>query len=134
MHVQTRLLKRRSVYYFRARIPRDLQPYLGKSEEKFSLRTRDPAEARRLARQASVDFDQRCERLRKEIRSRQGRREPLVIDDDLIRELCDLWRHHTLSADEYHRREGVFRGEQGARRAQAQEGSVPGSGVNLCGG
>ena len=120
MHVQTRLLKRKSVYYFRAKIPRDLQPFLGKVEEKFSLRTRDPAEARRLARQASVDFDGRCQRLREEIRSRQGRKEPLVIDDDLIRELCDLWRHHALSADEYHRREGIFRHERNARRAEAR--------------
>lgn len=121
MHGQTRLLKRNNVYYFRAKIPRDLQPYLGRKEEKFSLRTRDPAEARRLARQASVDFDKRCERLRQEIHSCQGRKEPVVVDDALIRELCDLWRYQTLSADEYHRREGIFRDDLAARHAEVHE-------------
>ena len=111
MHTQTRLVRRQSTHYFRARIPRDLQPYLGKSEEKFSLRTRDPAQARRLARQASVDFDARCASLRKEIERRQGGKKPLVIDDALINEICALWRHQVLAGDEHQRREGSFRGE-----------------------
>ena len=64
MPLQTRLFKRNSTYYFRARIPRDLRPYLGKTEEKFSLRTRGPVQARRLARQASVDLDEQFESLR----------------------------------------------------------------------
>jgi len=121
MPAQTRLYRRNSTYYFRARIPRDLQPYLGKVEEKFSLKTKDYAEARRLAREASVDFDRRCERLRDEIRARQAAKTPLVIDDGLIREICDLWRHQSLANDEYHRREGFFRDEFEERKAERLE-------------
>ena len=121
MPLQTRLFKRNSTYYFRARIPRDLRPYLGKTEEKFSLRTRDPVEARQLARQASVDFDARCHRLRKEIERRQGAKKALVIDDALIAEICALWRHQALATDEYDRREGTFRTEREERKAERRE-------------
>ena len=121
MHAQTRLFRRNSTYYFRARIPRDLQPYLGKAEEKFSLKTKDYAEAKRLAREASVDFDNRCQRLREEIRRRQAAKDPLIIDNELIREICALWRHQTLANDEYHRREGFFRSEFEERKAEALE-------------
>jgi len=41
MNAQTHLHKRNSTYYFRARIPRGLQPYLGKAEDNFSLKTND---------------------------------------------------------------------------------------------
>lgn len=34
------------IYWFRKRVPDELQALLGKSEEKQSLRTRDPAEAK----------------------------------------------------------------------------------------
>jgi len=64
--------RRKSTYDFRARSPRDLQPNLGKVEEKFSLKTKDYAKARRLARKVSVDFDRHCERLLEEICSRQA--------------------------------------------------------------
>ncbi len=121
MHAQTRLIRRNATYYFRVKIPRDLQPYLGKVEEKFSLRTRDPAEARRLARQASVDFDRRCEQLRNEIQRRQAITSPLIINDELIREICDLWRHLSLANDEYHRREGFFLDELVERKAERLE-------------
>ncbi|MCW9013928.1 MAG: site-specific integrase [Gammaproteobacteria bacterium] len=108
MYAQTHLFKRNSTYYFRARIPSDLRGYLGKSEEKFSLKTKDQATARRLARQASVDFDCRCQRLRDDLQTSQGSKTTRVIDDSLIQEVCDLWRHYTLSGDEYSRREGLF--------------------------
>lgn len=121
MSIQTHLFKRKSTYYFRAKIPRDLQPYLGKSEEKFSLRTKDYAEARRLVRMASVDFDKRCQRLRDEILARQGGKNSLVLDDDLIQEICTLWRYQALANDEFHRREGFFRDEIDERKAERLE-------------
>jgi len=121
MSRQTHLLKRNSTYYFRAKIPVDLRPILGKCEEKYSLRTKDYAEACRLARQASAAFDRRCQRLRDEIRSRQGAKRSLVLDEALIREICDLWRHDVLSADEYHRREGIFRNEIDERAEERRQ-------------
>ena len=36
------------VYWYRRRIPADLIDIVGRGEEKFSLRTKDPAEAKRL--------------------------------------------------------------------------------------
>lgn len=44
MYNQTHLFKRNSTCYFRAKIPVDLQHLLGKTEEKFSLKTKDPRE------------------------------------------------------------------------------------------
>jgi integrase len=52
------------VYWFRKRVPASLQPSVGKSEEKFSLRTKDPAEAKRLHAAAIVKVDQRWATLR----------------------------------------------------------------------
>lgn len=48
---QTRLLKRSGVYYFRAKIPADLQPHMGgQMEAKQSLQTKDKAVCRRANR------------------------------------------------------------------------------------
>ncbi|MGA7799370.1 MAG: DUF6538 domain-containing protein [Gammaproteobacteria bacterium] len=101
MSQQTHLFKRNSTYYFRAKVPIDLQRHLGKREEKCSLKTKDRREARRLARQASADFDRRCQQLRDELRARQASKTTSrVVDDDLIQEVCALWRHHALAGDE----------------------------------
>ena len=71
--LQPHLFRRNSTYYFRAKIPPDLQPFLGRCEEKFSLKTKNPREARRLVRPASADFEWCCERLRAETEARRGR-------------------------------------------------------------
>ncbi|WP_198005558.1 DUF6538 domain-containing protein [Thioalkalivibrio thiocyanodenitrificans] len=118
MSQQTHLLKRDSTYYFRAKIPVDLQPYLGKREERFSLKTKDHREACRLARQASASFDRRCQRLRDELRARHGEKTQLLLDDNVIQEICALWRHHALAGDEYSRQEALFSEEFEERAAQ----------------
>ncbi|MCW8905976.1 MAG: site-specific integrase [Sedimenticola sp.] len=118
MSQQTHLFKRNSSYYFRAKIPRDLQPYLGKQEEKFSLKTKDYREAKKLVRQASTDFDRRCQQLRGELCYRLQEKMPRVIDDDLIQEICALWRHHTLAGDEYSRQEGLLADELDERAGE----------------
>ncbi|AOU97938.1 hypothetical protein BI364_08160 [Acidihalobacter yilgarnensis] len=100
MSLQTHLLRRGGIYYFRAKIPVDLQLYLGKREEKFSLKTRDPQEARSLARRASADFDRRCAMLRDEIAARQRSGTGRVVDEALIQEICMHWRHQALAGDE----------------------------------
>jgi len=81
---QTHLLRRNAVYYFRARIPRDLQSYLGKREEKFSLRTKDLRESKRLVRHASAEFMRRCARLRSTLQAWGVPRDPEVIDEMLV--------------------------------------------------
>jgi integrase len=55
---------RGGVYWFRKGVPKDLRPILDKREEKFSLRTRDPAEAKRLFLKAAAEIEERWARLR----------------------------------------------------------------------
>jgi hypothetical protein len=53
----TYLFRRRNgIYYFRTRIPRDLQPHFARSEISRSLETRDPSAAIRLARMYIVQL------------------------------------------------------------------------------
>ena len=54
MPLQTRLFKRNSTYYFRARIPRDLRPYLGKIEEKVFWQTWDQDKLPQASRRACL--------------------------------------------------------------------------------
>ncbi len=49
MRKQIHMINRKGVYYFRRRVPEDLLPhYAPQTEFKFSLKTRDYAEADRL--------------------------------------------------------------------------------------
>ena len=52
------------VYYFRKRVPADLVAAEGKTEVKFSLRTKDPAEAKKRCRDADIEVTRRWEMLR----------------------------------------------------------------------
>jgi hypothetical protein len=45
------------VYWLRKRIPDDLRPILGKREEKRSLKTRDPTEAKRRHLEALTQLE-----------------------------------------------------------------------------
>jgi Domain of unknown function (DUF6538) len=62
------------LYWLRKRVPDGLQKLVGKREEKFSLRTRNPEEAKRLHAQALLDLEARWARLRKGAR-------PLATND-----------------------------------------------------
>lgn len=123
MPLQTHLLRRGSTYYFRAKVPVDLQPYWGKREEKYSLKTKDPALARRLVRQAAVDFDEKCERLRADLRRRNGEGPIQPITDPLIQAICSLWRQQVLAGDERARAEGMSPEEDDDQRAARQRTS-----------
>lgn len=69
----TRLKRRGSTYWFKAKVPKALQGEgrfvtskgAPKTEEAFSLRTRDPAAAKRAVVEASLRFDQECDQLRR---------------------------------------------------------------------
>lgn len=107
MPKQTNLLKRGSTYYFRAKVPVDLQPYLGK-EAKHSLKTKDRTIAVKRVRQAAAEFDRRCEAVRQDIRKRERPGEAETITDELIQHVCDLWRHMSLAGDEENRIDGYL--------------------------
>lgn len=55
---------RGQVYWFRKGVPEDLRPILKKTEEKFSLKTRDPAEAKIKFTRALADVEERWASLR----------------------------------------------------------------------
>jgi integrase len=61
--------KRGGIYWLRKKVPDDLRPILKKREEKISLRTRDPAEAKILFAKALAEIEERWGRLRQGIRS-----------------------------------------------------------------
>ena len=52
------------IYWLRKRVPDELRTILGKQEEKRSLGTRDPVEAKRLHAQALAELEQRWTNLR----------------------------------------------------------------------
>ncbi len=54
------------IYWLRKRIPDDLRPLLGKREEKRSLGTHDPNEAKRIHAQALAELEARWANLRSE--------------------------------------------------------------------
>ena len=56
------------IYWLRKRVPDDLLAAVGKREEKFSLNTRDPAEAKRLLAAALVALEERWGNLRAPVR------------------------------------------------------------------
>jgi integrase len=67
MEKHPRLAKRNGSdkYYFRAKIPADLQDHFGKKEVMYSLRTPDRQEALKRCRVESLKFDQECEEARR---------------------------------------------------------------------
>lgn len=56
--------KRESTYYFRRRVPQDLIEQLGRTEIIRSLRTKDRAEAVRIARKVSAELDDEWQAMR----------------------------------------------------------------------
>lgn len=62
-----RLVKRGSVYWHRAAVPSDIKSTYPKSEETFSPKTKDPAEAIRLVRKAAWEVDRRFEAHRRSL-------------------------------------------------------------------
>jgi hypothetical protein len=55
---------RTGMYWFRKAIPDDLRPILGKREEKFSLRTKNPGEAQALHARRAAEIAEKWARLR----------------------------------------------------------------------
>ncbi len=98
MHSQTRLLNRNNNYYYRAKIPLDLQEHYGKKERKFSLKTKDRAKAAALVRKFAVEEDEEFSRLRalknKEFQTITR------IDDEFIQDLCKRYHFAVMQGDE----------------------------------
>src|SRR5690348_6286086 len=72
-------------YWFRKRVPDDLREAIGKREERFSLGTREPNEAKRLHAQKLAEVEERWSNLRR------GQR-PLS-PEDIAREAAAVGDH-----------------------------------------
>jgi len=115
MYTQTRLSKRGSTYYFRAMIPKELQAHYGKREIVYSLRTKDRQEASRLVRQASAKLDSEFEAIQKPVDLPTQRL--TVLDEETVRDICDLWKHECLDGDVWYRSQGLSDTEYEQRQA-----------------
>jgi hypothetical protein len=91
----TRPLEACGYYWFRKRVPDDLREAIGKREERFSLGTRDPNEAKRLHAVKLAEVEERWSNLRR------GQR-PLS-PEDIAREAAAIGDHvrRQLDADPY---------------------------------
>lgn len=89
-----RLWKRNGVYYFSAKVPRDLIPAFGTEQVRYSLNTKDAATANRVIKEHSLKFDQQCDAKR---RNAADQPEPSEAD---IYKLADAWEAHILEEDE----------------------------------
>jgi len=66
-HPRLHIRKNSRNYYFRAKVPIDLQEHYGKREIAYSLRTSDPKKALEKVRIESVKFDQECAEARRKL-------------------------------------------------------------------
>ena len=103
----TRLFRRGAVYYHRAAIPQDIKDTYPKTEEVFSLRTKDYAEALRRVRVAAVEVDKRFAEHRRRIEFERS----LTQQDLSAEQISDAkaaYYRHLLEEDEESRLEGFL--------------------------
>ncbi|SLN76017.1 Phage integrase family protein [Roseovarius gaetbuli] len=97
-----RLYRRNGTYYHRAAIPKDIAKTYPKSEETFSLKTKDLQEALRLVRIAAVEVDQRFA----DHRRRANRPTQLELTSEQLQLIHNVYHRHLLEEDEEIRTEG----------------------------
>ncbi len=98
MYSQTRLFKRNNNYYYRSKIPVDLQEHFGKKEQKFSLKTKNREKAAALVRQIAAKSDEEFARLRAALYGEF--REITRVDEEFIQEIRSLYQYAVLQGDE----------------------------------
>jgi hypothetical protein len=90
-------IKRGRFYWLRKKVPDDLREIVGKREEKFSLKTRDPAEAKVMFAKALAEIEERWSRLR------QGRislshKQAYAIAGEIYRERVSRFENEPMDA------------------------------------
>lgn len=103
----TRLYRRGATYYHRAAIPVDIHDSYGKSEETFSLKTKDYQEALKLVRQAAVEVDAKFEAHRQYLK-RMCEPKIDVLTTDQVRAMGERYYIHLLEEDQDLREEDGF--------------------------
>ena len=87
-----RLYRRNGTYYHRAAIPKDIAKTYPKSEERFSLKTKELQEALRLVRIAAVEVDQRFA----DHRRRANRPTQLELTSEQLQLIHNVYHRHLL--------------------------------------
>ena len=97
-----RLYRRNATYYHRAAIPVDIKDSYPKTEETFSLKTKDYKEALRLVRVASVEVDRKFEEHRNWLLLQSG---PMTdeLTEEQIKLVGELHYHQCLKENDWER-------------------------------
>lgn len=117
---QTHLVKRGAIYYHRLRVPAALRQHFGKAELIVSLRTRDRAEAKRLARLRTVKLDQEFAH----VLAMQSAAPATDLTREEIDRLAAMYYAHILEEDEEARREAAAEGGLSDRKWENQAFSL----------
>jgi len=101
---------RSGTYYFRARIPADLlEQYSPQTEIKFSLKTKDRVQAKKVCNLHSVKIDQEFEKHRQRIARRKAPLETVVhLSDEDVQRISNRWINSSLEADDKFRSMGLL--------------------------
>lgn len=114
-----RLYRRNAVYYHRAAIPKDIAETYPKSEETFSLKTKDHAEAVRLVRIAASEVDRKFDAHRRQL-TRPAQDE---LTAEQLQLAYDVYYQHLLEEDDEIRTSG-FTGYTAAKSFEDAEQMV----------
>ncbi len=106
MPLPPRLIKRGNVYWFRCSIPRNIKKSYPKTEETFSLETRDYQEALKKLRKASAEVDDRFDEHR-QLLARQLEPALAELSDAQIKHVEDVYFAHLLDEDGEVRLDGL---------------------------
>ncbi|RQW23315.1 hypothetical protein EHS17_14430 [Rhodobacteraceae bacterium CH30] len=108
---KTNYLTRRSgVYYFRRKIPLALQSTIGRKEVCFSLGTKDPKEAERLAREKAVEIDREWATIQQSATALPIPASELTLPH--FEQLQQIFSHAVLSRMEDRKTGGVISAEE----------------------
>ncbi|MBJ7579138.1 hypothetical protein JHC09_14745 [Devosia sp. MC532] len=104
-----RLVCRKGVYYHRASVPLDIRDTYPKTEEVFSLRTKDSREAVKLVRKAAAEVDARFDEHRRRQNAVVSIREELT--DAELTAVEQAYYAYLLEEDDQRRDGGFYDGE-----------------------
>ncbi len=111
MSGHTNLFRRGAVYYYRARVPNDIAATYGKTEVKFSLKTKDHKEAIKRVRKEAAKVEEQFEQHRQELKRSSS--PPLEdLSSEQLQHIHDVYYHYRLEEDEETRLEGFYSGNQ----------------------
>lgn len=111
----TRLYRRGATYYHRAAIPVDIKGTYPKSEETFSLRTKDYDEALKRVRVAAVEVDRKFDEHRKQEKLKaiaEGLPPRKELSADEIMKVEEAYYAYLLQEDEDTRFSGFYEGDE----------------------